>query len=75
MVIARLCMFFENKKIVGNVKNIRGRINVNFEFLFINCRGVLLTWIAIFMSFMCLTCYLENAFLTDLFVLAYNQLL
>ena len=68
-------MFFENKKIVGNVKNIRGRINVNFEFLFINCRGVLLTWIAIFMSFMCLTCYLENAFLTDLFVLAYNQLL
>ena len=36
-------MFFENKKIVGNVKNIRGRINVNFEFLFINCRDVLLT--------------------------------
>ena len=68
-------MFCENKNITGNARNIKGRINVNFEFLFINCPDVLLTWIAIFMSFMCLTCYLENAFLTDLFVLAYNQLL
>ena len=69
------CMFCENKNIIGNARNIKGRINVNFEFLFINCRDGLLTWFAIFMSFMCLTHYLKNTFLTDWFVLAYNQLL
>ena len=36
-------MFCENKNIVGNVRNIKGRIKVNFEFLFINCRDGLLT--------------------------------
>ena len=68
-------MFCENKNTIGNARNIKGRINVNFEFLFINCRDVLLIWIVVFMSFMYLACYFEDAFLTAWFVLAYNQLL